>query len=143
MVNQGKGTTQLNNAINFICFTFLTCFIIIPSVYLQTEGNLNNIGKINDELMRTPYQKTVISFLNTAFTETDLLSDIEINHSINDSFRVIRQLTERNFYGLIIPIVSFGIIICYLKFFIRETDKRRPLLASYLGGHAPPEKMNL
>lgn len=137
-MNKNRSAKPFYRMMSLISAAFLFCFIVTPSVYSRPDGNLSGSGGVGKDLIRIPSKNDTTAFISTVFIKSELLSDIEINYVIHNSFKLVRNLPGTGLYALAFSLISYCIIVSYMKCYIRKSDQQVPLLASSMGGHAPP-----
>lgn len=114
--------------------TFLVHLMVTPLAYNQ---NINPIPLKHINPFTQYNQVLITNDLNGY----ELLSRIEINPVISRNLRDFQKLLKRVLSASVLPFITFVILLIYTINYLKKKQRRRSLIASYLGGHAPPEML--
>lgn len=127
-----KSTNTFLRVSYLLSAVFLLQLIVTPISYTQ---GLNIAPKQSN-----PFRQHAQVFIISDFTGNEILTDVETNHFISRNLRDFQRLLNRILNTLSLPFVSFGILLCYFLPSFRKPEQNIPVLATSMGGHAPPQR---
>lgn len=125
-----------------VCIIFLLFAVVVPSgknnsPRISAVSRINRIADIRDTTQRVG--KT---YFLTPLSGNEIISEIEVNLLTHRQVKDYRGFNFR-FNKLLLPIVSLGVLVLCFGYVINKKDQDKSILATFLGGHAPPQGLPL
>ncbi len=113
----------------------------IPQEYIHTNKT-KVIAATSEQLIKLEvlnFQKERIKYL-TNYIRNEILSDIEANLTITQIFRDYKTVIVKIF-NIFLPLITYGVFAYCLGYFILRRKHLISIMATFIGGHAPPKRM--
>lgn len=110
----------------------------IPQEYIHTTKN-KVMTATSEQLIKLEvinFQKERVKYL-TAYIRNEILNDIEANLTITQIFRDYKTVIVKIF-NIFLPLTSYGVFAYCLGYFILRRKQLISIMATFIGGHAPP-----
>ena len=128
-----------------MCAIFFLCLLAtsFTGTWNSRYGSVS-IPRVRSNL--TEVQSSVMQAGKTSFfTEfngNEILSDLEYKLTVNRNIQNLQNNMLRIF-NLIIPFMGLGVLLYYYGYVIKKKKKIIPVMATSLGGHAPPQSLSI
>lgn len=129
MSQRRKNTYLFTDTAVLLCIIFLVCFVSTPSIS-NISGRYSVSGKISGVSGRKAY-------LTDDFTLNEIFNDIENTLTVNRNIQSFQNVILRIF-NIVFPFAGFCLFVCYFGHFNRKKRQQKHILATSIGGHAPP-----
>ncbi|MFT4143522.1 MAG: hypothetical protein QM644_03625 [Mobilitalea sp.] len=110
----------------------------IPQEYIHTDKSKTMVAA-SEQLIKLEvlnFQKERLKYL-TAYIRNEILSDIEANLTLTQVFRDYKTVIQKIF-NIFLPLITYGVFAYCLGYFILRRKHQISIMATYIGGHAPP-----
>lgn len=132
-----KKTKWIYRVIPLYIVAILLCLAITPSENTYAKNYTTKSILMGTIVKELPSWQTVrIYSIVGAGNET--FNEIETYLTISKSFRDFKSTIYRIF-NILLTTIEFGVFIYCLGYFIKKKKQHIPIMATSIGGHAPPK----
>lgn len=123
----------------FICSILLLYLIFTPLLYNQ-QGKLITYShaKTKGISWNNSLNQDGRYYITAAVTENVMTADAVIYHIMSRNQQESRQIANLMYYALAVLLSGYGILVHSSRCFRRRAKRQDCVLASSMGGHAPP-----
>ncbi len=118
----------------------LLSVILVLQIAISPLAYSNNTSSA-EHTSSSPVSKYQEAYFVNDIAVNEVLNIISINRIMNKYSKDIQRLISRLQEVWMAPVVILGILLIYTATYFKVLQQRKAILATFLGGHAPPAEI--